>query len=403
MTTGDSRTLTRVVLQNYKSIAACDVELQPLTLLVGPNGGGKSNFLDALRFVAQSLRFPIEHALRERGGVGEVRRRSRGHPNHFRLRLDLSLPEGSATYGFTVGARSRGRFRIRREECRVRSTDPAKSGHFLVRDGALAEAFTSRLSPVPGPERLYLPAASNHPVIRPVYDALSHMTFYNLEPGRLREFQDSASADLLDSDGGNAASVFSALKLDSPARAKRVVRYLSAVVPGIAGVRTKVLGPKLTLEFRQHVRGDQHPWRFLAGSMSDGTLRAFGVLVALLQNGGNGLSGARVIGIEEPELALHPAAAEALMDVMLEASAESQILATTHSADLLDQQALPHDSLLAVVAEHGETKLAPLDSRGRQTLQEGLSTPGEMLRMELIQPDPERASPAPRSLFPSLE
>ena len=41
--------LKRVVLKNYKSIAACDVRLRQLTFLVGPNGAGKSKFLDALR------------------------------------------------------------------------------------------------------------------------------------------------------------------------------------------------------------------------------------------------------------------------------------------------------------------------------------------------------------------
>ncbi|MBI3797973.1 MAG: hypothetical protein HY268_13535 [Deltaproteobacteria bacterium] len=40
--------LTRVVLRNYKSIAACDVRLHLLVFLVGPNGAGESNFLDAL-------------------------------------------------------------------------------------------------------------------------------------------------------------------------------------------------------------------------------------------------------------------------------------------------------------------------------------------------------------------
>ena len=399
MDTTDRRTITRVLLRNYKSIAACAVELHPLTLLVGPNGGGKSNFLDALRFVSQSLQFPMEHAIRERGGIREVRRRSRGHPNHFRLRLDLRLDHGSASYGFTVGARSGGRFRIRQEECRVRSTDPAKAGHFMVRDGQLADAFTSGLAPASGPERLYLPAASSHPVLLPVYEALSRMAFYNLEPRRIRELQDSAPGNLLDHDGGNIASVFGALKADSPDRAERVVRYISTIVPGIERVATKALGPKLTLEFGQQVRGDRHASGFLAGGMSDGTLRAFGVLVALFQNGASRPTSGRVVGIEEPELALHPAAAEALLDVMLEASEETQVLATTHSADLLDQEELPPESLLAVVMEDGETKLAPLDAKGRQTLGQGLSSPGDLLRMELLRPDPAIASPSPGSLF----
>ena len=69
----DRRLLTRVVLRNYKSIAACDVAPAQLSFLVGPNGSGKSNFLDALRFIADSLRFSIDHALRDRGGINEDR------------------------------------------------------------------------------------------------------------------------------------------------------------------------------------------------------------------------------------------------------------------------------------------------------------------------------------------
>ena len=38
--------ITRVRLRNYKSIAACSVALKPLTILVGSNGAGKSNFVD---------------------------------------------------------------------------------------------------------------------------------------------------------------------------------------------------------------------------------------------------------------------------------------------------------------------------------------------------------------------
>ncbi len=54
--TGLGSFLKRVKIRNYKSIAHCDVELGPFTLLVGRNGSGKSNFLDAIRFVADGLR-----------------------------------------------------------------------------------------------------------------------------------------------------------------------------------------------------------------------------------------------------------------------------------------------------------------------------------------------------------
>ena len=67
-TVAEPPTLTRVSLRNYKSIPSCQINMAPLTILVGSNGAGKSNFLDALRFTSQALRFSLDHALRERGG-----------------------------------------------------------------------------------------------------------------------------------------------------------------------------------------------------------------------------------------------------------------------------------------------------------------------------------------------
>ena len=399
MTDMDSRTITRVALRNYKSIAKCDVRLEPLTLLVGPNGAGKSNFLDALRFTSQALRFSLDHALRERGGIGDVRRRSRGHPNHFGIRLDLRFPDGEASYAFEIGARPNGRYRVRRESCSVRSTDPARTGHFLTEDGKIGLSSVPDLPRMVQADRLHLLPASNHPAFRPVYDALSGMGFYNLNPERIRDLQSSAPSDVLDGDGANLASVFGALKERAPSSVERIVQYLSVIVPGTVGVETKTLGPKLTLEFFQQVRGDEHPWRFLANNMSDGTLRAFGVLVALFQGADGSSPAAQFVGIEEPESALHPAAAEALTDVLQEVSGQVQVLATTHSADLLDQKTLPVESLVAVLSEAGETRLAPLDNKGRGILSEGLSTAGELLRMHLLEPDPDLAAPTRLPLF----
>ena len=85
-----------------------------LSFLVGPNGSGKSNFLDALRFIADSLRFSIEHALRDRGGVNEVRRRSGGHPTHFGIRLEFNLEDSQGHYTFRVGAKAGGGYDVQR-------------------------------------------------------------------------------------------------------------------------------------------------------------------------------------------------------------------------------------------------------------------------------------------------
>src|ERR1039458_8588789 len=119
----DAGFLTRVVIRNYKSIAACGVPLQPLTFLVGPNGAGKSNFLDAIGFVADALRTSLDHALRERGGIGEVRRRSGGHPTHFGIRLEFAVPDGpTGSYAFRIAAKAGG-FEVQHEECVLSGTE----------------------------------------------------------------------------------------------------------------------------------------------------------------------------------------------------------------------------------------------------------------------------------------
>src|SRR5205814_534591 len=126
-----------------------------------------------------------------------------------------------------------------------------------------------------------------------------------------------------------------------------------------------------------------------AMNMSDGTLRALGVLVALFQ-AGNG-TGERVplVGIEEPEVAMHPAAAGVLLDSLRDASRHTQVLVTSHSTDLLDSEEIDTDSILAVVAEAGVTRIGPLDQAGRSALRDHLYTPGELLRLNQLSPDPD--------------
>lgn len=240
--TADRRLLTRVVLRNYKSIARCDVRPAQLTFLVGPNGSGKSNFLDALRFVADSLRFSVDHALRDRGGISEVRRRSGGHPNHFGIHLELRLAEAEGHYVFTVGAKEKGGFSIQREECSILHRSGTES-FYEVREGVVAKSsFTP--APAAASDRLYLVHASGLPEFRPLYDALSGMGFYNLNPDVLRDLQAPDPGELLKRDGSNLANVVTQLESHSPSAKQRIEEYLAKVVPGIAGVDAKAIGPK---------------------------------------------------------------------------------------------------------------------------------------------------------------
>ena len=380
----------RLALRNYKSVGGCDVSLAPFTALVGPNGAGKSNVLDALRFVSDSLRNSLEYALRERGGFAEVRRRSHGHPRHLSIRLEMKLGRyETADYSFRLGSSKDRAFVVQEEQCSVWG-DGKDVRRFHIRNGQLAHASRDLPAAIE-PDRLYLGVISGLKAFRPVYDALTRMGFYNLSPAAIRELQSPDPAEVLARDGSNMASVIGRLETGDSVKA-RIEQYLAAVMPGLHGLGVKQLGPKETVEFRQAVAGAERPWRFLAANMSDGTLRALGILVALFQGSPSLPKPAPLIGIEEPEAALHPAAASVLASAILEAATFTQVLVTSHSPDLLDHKGISSDSILAVVAEEGETLIGPVDNGSRDVLREGLYTPGELLRLQQLHPQraPER-------------
>ena len=349
----DRRLLTRVKLRNYKSIAACDVAPAQLSFLVGPNGSGKSNFLDALRFIADSLRFSIDHALRDRGGINEVRRRSGGHPTHFGIRVEFNLEDSQGHYSFRVGAKAGGGYEVQREECHVFQRGPLfqrgsdeQHYYYNVERGRVVK---SNLSPPPvaAADRLYLVNVSGVDAFRPVYDALSGTGFYNLNPEAIRDLQQTDPGELLKRDGSNAASVLSNLGSRSSDFKKKIETYLGKVVPGVAG---------------------------------------------------NSESHRRLVGIEEPEVALHPAAAGVLIDSLRDAAEHAQILVTSHSPDLLDNDEVSADSIFAVSAEYGESRIGPLDEVGRGALRDHLYTAGELLRMGQLAPDPQLANVTPKQI-----
>ena len=381
----NSTFITKVTLRNYKSIASCEVQLRPLMFLVGPNGAGKSNFLDSLRFVADALNSSLDHAIRDRGGIDDVHCRSGGRPKHFSIRLDFTLSEGSTGhYAFRIGDFSRGRYKVQTEECVLRSTQqPIQEDYFYVENGTVTKT-NMEVAPAAAKDRLYLVNASGLTEFRPVYEAFSQMGFYSLNLDKIKDLQSPDPGDLLTRDGSNLASVFKQL---SPSVKGRIKEYLAAIVPSVDKIEARKYGPKEGLVFTQNVTRSEDPQRFLANNMSDGTLRALGILVALFQENRDPQKRVLLVGIEEPESALHPAAVGVLLDALREAADKTQIIITSHSPDLLDDKDLDPESILAVEARNGTTVIADIDEAGRSAVRDRLYTTGELLRLNQLQPD----------------
>jgi len=383
----DSQLLTRVVLRNYRSIPACDVGLGPLTFLVGPNGAGKSNFLDAIRFVADALRHSLDYAIRDRGGIGRVRRRSNGHPTRFGIRVDVSLAGAHGSYAFEVGGVPGGGYSVLREECVLSPTDPSASVSRYRVDKGIVRESTLDPTPTAASNRLYLVSVSGTTPFQALHEALSETGVHDLDPSAIRELRAPRPGERLNRDGSNLTSILSAIEAHSPETKARIEEYLTRIVPGSERVSVT---RSFSGEMLELVQGES-PDRVAAGHMSDGTLRALGVLVALFHGDGSGPL--RLVAIENPDAGLHPASAGVLCDVLRDASTRSQVLVTSHSPDLLDEDGFPVDSILAVASRDGDTVIGPIDEACRMVLEEHRFTAGELLRLGQLEPDPDLARP----------
>ncbi|MBI4863185.1 MAG: AAA family ATPase [Candidatus Riflebacteria bacterium] len=379
-------------VRSFRSISRAVVDLGPLTFLVGANGSGKSNTVDVLRFVSDSLNTTLESALRERGGINAVRRRSRGHPNHFSIRLEFRLPDArDGSFSFEIAAEKQGGFSVRREACELTGGLLGDPVRYEVRDGSFFVPVAG-IQPRLAKDRLALTAISGHPDFRPVYDLLTGIRTYNLVPDKVRELQDADPGNYLKRDGGNAAAVLREIRRVDEAAFARINGLLSKVVMGTQRVEPWSLGPKESLRFFQDV-GDKAPWTFEALNMSDGTLRVVAILIAIFQ-----VPSPPLIAIEEPESTIHPAAVEVLLDAFRDGVFRTQILATTHSPEMLDSKSITDSEIRAVSAVRGQTSIGPVNSTTRSVIRDRLYSPGELLRAGELVPGVEETAALDKQL-----
>jgi predicted ATPase len=396
--------LKQIQIRLYKNIAETVVNLQPgLTVLVGPNGAGKSNFVDALSFVADCLNYSIQLAFANRGGPTAVRRKSDQRPINLGLRFEIDFgDDGWADYAFEIQPRSGGAFEVARERCVVERF--LRSRHeFEVKNGSFVKEAPG-IRPRIESDRLALTIVSAAEEFRPVFDFLSGIRRYTLHPESIRQLQDPDLGEgmKLLPDGKNAAAVLRRIMEGNGNNGydyERICHLLGKVVPGVVSVEPQPFGQKETLKFSQQV-ADKKKWDFEALNMSDGTLRALGILLAVYQP-----QAASLIAIEEPESTIHPGATEILTDILLDGTNRSQVVITTHSPDVLDNKKIVDSQILVAEAEEGIAHITPLPYNTREAIRQKLYSPGELLRNGEVRVDRELANQLAHQvdLFGNLE
>jgi predicted ATPase len=399
----------RVVLRDFKSIRECDATLGPLTLLVGLNGSGKSNFLDALRFVSDALRTNLRNAVEQRGEVRQIVRRGKDECRKFTIDLTVGLSgRREGKFSVTVGE-DQGLPTIEEESCSIVSSGANKMGYVVQSGRVEASSFYPAPSSAPEPPRpridqLYLPVVSGYPGFGQLYDHLRGMRFFNINPEKIRlEASSLRPESELGWDGQGAASTLQRLLRHNPEIKERIDEYLSSILPVPGGATVSTANTSILSHGSYMTAGNDAPFTgeprslhfvlavgdtiraFDPCNISDGTLRALGVLLALFQAIDRPENDPTpLVGIEEPEASLHPAAAGVLWDAMNEASHFTQVLATTHSVELLDRKDVGADSLLVVEMVGGESRIGSVDRAGQSIMRDRLATAGELLRQNQL-------------------
>lgn len=431
---GDSHPRTsiqKIWARNFRSIEFAELELDPLTVLVGPNASGKSNLVDMVGFLGDAARVGLKAAITRRGGIDSIGRKSpSGRILAPEFGCQLARDEGTLTYIVALARKGRGKYQVRRESARLDPKDPNAEpvevtlangrvkrpnlGRMLAigrplqedddeRDAAaglatlLTEALVrpelhlmspgrTWLSPIlpfllsQADRRDYTSVALWQRSMREAADLLAGSGVYHIFPNSLRDPQRLADSHPLAPGADNLASTLRDMIQQKSPFLQELKDALAYAVSGIRDIRVSRAGSFHVVELKHEREGGngRGVW-FDLSHESDGTIRLLAMLTALFQEPAPSL-----ICLEKPELAIHPAALAVLADNMMAAAHRGQVLVTTHSPDLIDR--LPVDSLRAVTAEQGSTRVGPIAQHQLASVREGLFSAGEIHSMEGIQP-----------------
>lgn len=349
------------------------VRLGRLNVLVGPNGSGKSNFLDGIGLLAGCTRKgALGRMLAAGGGVDAWKHQSASrfglspslesvvywgdsHDSEVvefegRLRHHIELQTGWGTGHFLYNEFLKEGLEPQSE--RLLFGYERGSPFLVTREGGKKilpeEALNSHdsvLAQIADPTEYSMLAwiAQQYEGIRLYRD----WTF-GRSAGIRRPGATDAASDYLHPDASNLAMVINGLKR---VVRNRIVERLQDLAPTFTGIETKVLASTIQLFL---LEGDHE---ISALRLSDGTLRYLAMLVMFLHP-----NPPPVTVIEEPELGLHPDLLPGLARLMLDASARTQIIATTHSDILIDALTEHPEAIRVCEKDEGGTSIRPIDA-----------------------------------------
>ncbi|WP_446007835.1 AAA family ATPase [Candidatus Electrothrix sp.] len=363
--------IKKLVVSNFRSLGP-DIHFEPgkLSFFIGPNGSGKSNILDVLSFVRDSVMQGLPAAITQRGGIDTVRRRSHGRPFDVHIELQLLIDQQHVTYEFIITGDRLEEYRVKTEKAIMYGSNGEEKVSF-VRNGHDWDG-PEGVAPFMDEQSLALTPLGGTKQFKPLVDFLSGLTVYSIFPDTLRVPQRFDSSHPLKEHGENWVSILRELVKEKYAK-DDIVTGLRKLTGDIEDVRVASAAGYLIAEFKQQVKGQKAKRWFDAAQQSDGTLRVAGLLTALVQS-----PALPVIGVEEPELTVHPGALPMLYDYLRQASEVSQVFVTTHSPIILDVVDIENDVIFVVNRVEGKTDVQKITGQQLEPVRKSLLRLGDL-------------------------
>lgn len=368
----------RIQLQNWRNFLSVDVPLLQRMFLVGPNASGKSNFLDAFRFL-RDIADPqggLQQAVARRGGVSQLRSLHARRYSDVVIAVEVVFSDARLwTYRLEFGQDNQRRPLIKRES--VRHGEEV----VLERPDEDDQADQSRLT------QTHLEQVNANKSFRLLQEGFAKIHYLHIVPQLVRDSERSLARSTSDPYGGDFLERLARTpKKTRTSRLRRIQEALQVAVPQLAEI-------ELFHNERgvPHLRGRYTHWRPQGAwqtedQFSDGTLRLLGLLWALLD-------GSHPLLLEEPELSLHAAVVRYVPPMMGRVSRKTrrQVLVSTHSADLLSDEGIAPEEVLTFEPSREDTRVeqASSDQQIRALLEGGLSI-GDAVLPKTAPQDPDQ-------------
>ena len=379
--------VSHIQVKNWRNFPRANVDLRERQFLVGPNASGKSNFLDAFRFlrdIASTEGGGLQKSVKDRGGVSKIRSLVARRDPEIAIEVHLANASGEPAewrYGIGIKQEARGH----RQTYLTHERVWRRGKQILSRPDADDLNDRDRLT------QTFLEQINANQAFRDIANFLQNVTYLHLVPQLLR-FADSIQGRILDNDPfgqGFLERIAKTQDRTRRARLGRIEQALKIAVPQIEQLqflRDETTG-------RPHLQALYSHWRPKAGwqredQFSDGTLRLIGLMWALLE-------GESVLLLEEPELSLNAGIVNHLAPLIsrMQRARRRQVLISTHSDALLTEPGIDGREVLVLnPASEGTRIESASDIADVKALLEAGFTVGEAALPKTRPPEANRLS-----------